>query len=134
MPKPTQSVPSLAISSYTALIYCPTPPPPAPRPTVPAASPPSPSSSMAVVFSDLHAESGLKHLDEHLSGKTYISGESLTKDDVKVFAAVPSVPGGDFRNASKCFPGKAAVVRIGGGSPAAEVVPAGKSEVGNLLF
>ncbi|KAI4340488.1 hypothetical protein MLD38_025317 [Melastoma candidum] len=94
---------------------------------------------MAVVFSDLHAESGLKSLDQHLSGKTYISGATLTKDDVKVFAAVPSGPGGDFPNASKwyeliashlasSFPGKAAGVRIGGGAPAAEVVPAGKSE------
>ncbi|KAI4382162.1 hypothetical protein MLD38_008160 [Melastoma candidum] len=95
---------------------------------------------MAVAFSDLHTESGLKSLEEHLSGKSYISGETLTKDDVKVYAAVPSCPGGDFPNASKwhervsshlaaSFPGKAAGVRIGGvGAPLAEVVSAGKPE------
>ncbi|XP_057784841.1 elongation factor 1-beta-like [Salvia miltiorrhiza] len=36
---------------------------------------------MAVTFSDLHTESGLKALDAFLSGKSYISGSQLTKDD-----------------------------------------------------
>lgn len=32
---------------------------------------------MAVTFSDLHTEAGLKALNEYLSGKTYISGYVL---------------------------------------------------------
>ncbi|KAL0006619.1 hypothetical protein SO802_008121, partial [Lithocarpus litseifolius] len=43
---------------------------------------------MAVTFSDLNTESGLKSLDEFLSGKSYVSGDNLTKDDIKVYAAV----------------------------------------------
>jgi len=79
---------------------------------------------MAVTFSDLYTESGLKALDEFLAGKTYISGDELTKDDVKVYAAVLEKPSEDqFPNASKwyecvssklaaSFPGKAVGVRI----------------------
>ncbi|XP_051120353.1 elongation factor 1-beta-like isoform X2 [Andrographis paniculata] len=85
---------------------------------------------MAVIFSDLHSESGLKALEEYLSCKSYISGSQLTKDDVKVYAAVLKKPDGDlYPNASKwyeavsgklasSFPGKAVGVSIGG-SPAA---------------
>jgi elongation factor 1-beta len=29
---------------------------------------------MAVTFSDLHTEEGVKSVEEHLAGKTYISG------------------------------------------------------------
>ncbi|KAF2291784.1 hypothetical protein GH714_035589 [Hevea brasiliensis] len=43
---------------------------------------------MAVTFSDLHTESGLKSLDEFLARKSYISGDKLSKDDIKVYAAV----------------------------------------------
>ncbi|KAM7522939.1 hypothetical protein LguiA_012841 [Lonicera macranthoides] len=91
---------------------------------------------MAVVtFSDLHTEAGVKSLNEFLSGKSYISGDKLTKDDIKVYAAVLEKPSGDlFPSASKwfdsissqlatCFPGKAAGVRIGGQS-AVEAAPA----------
>jgi len=86
---------------------------------------------MAVTFSDLHAESGLKSLDEFLAGKSYISGyvavilnlihhpisstivadfcvififrDSITKDDIKVYGAVLEKPGGAYPNASKWF-------------------------------
>ncbi|XP_042515133.1 elongation factor 1-beta 2-like [Macadamia integrifolia] len=84
---------------------------------------------MAVSFSDLHTEAGLKSLEEYLSGKTYISGDQLTKDDIKVYAAVLGKPGDEFPNASRwydCvsshlaarFPGKAAGVRTGGSKAA----------------
>ncbi|EXB54668.1 Elongation factor 1-beta 1 [Morus notabilis] len=84
---------------------------------------------MAVTFSDLHTEAGLKSLDAFLSGKTYISGDALTKDDIKVYAAVSEKPGDSFPNASRwygsvsaqlasSFPGNAVGVRIGGkGAP-----------------
>ncbi|KAF8009445.1 hypothetical protein BT93_J0435 [Corymbia citriodora subsp. variegata] len=98
---------------------------------------------MAITFADLHTESGLKSLDEFLSGKTYISGDQLTKDDIKVYAAVLAKPGGSFPSASKwyecvsshlaaSFPGKAAGVRVGAkGAPVQEVkeaAPAGDDD------
>ncbi|KAF8115927.1 hypothetical protein N665_0025s0366 [Sinapis alba] len=81
---------------------------------------------MAIKFSDLHTEQGLKAVEEHLSGKTYISGDKLSVDDVKVYAAVLEKPGDGFPNVSKwydtvashlskSFPGKAVGVKIGGG-------------------
>ncbi|RZC79247.1 hypothetical protein C5167_003515 [Papaver somniferum] len=93
---------------------------------------------MAVTFSDLHTEAGLKSLEEYLSGKTYISGDQITRDDVKVFAAVSEKPGSAFLNASRwyetvssllaaSFPGKAAGVRIAGGAEAAPAVEAAKA-------
>ncbi|CAN1249714.1 Elongation factor 1-beta 1, partial [Linum perenne] len=85
----------------------------------------SSSTIMAVSFSDLHTEAGLKALDAFLSGKSYISGGKFTKDDVKVYAAVQGKPSDSFPNASKwynavsshlasSFPGKAAGVGVGG--------------------
>ena len=91
---------------------------------------------MAVTFSDLHTDSGLKSLDDFLSGKSYISGDEITKDDVKVYAAVLESPNGDlYTNASNwynsvssalssSFPGKAVGVRIGSQVGSAEAVPA----------
>ncbi|KAK4741956.1 hypothetical protein SAY87_025544 [Trapa incisa] len=57
--------------------------------------------------------------------KTYITGDRLTKDDIKVYAAVVANPGSDFPSVSKwyecvsshlaaSFPGKAAGVNLGG--------------------
>ncbi|KAK9154564.1 hypothetical protein Sjap_002044 [Stephania japonica] len=86
---------------------------------------------MAVTFTDLHTESGLKSLDEFLSGKTCISGDKLTRDDIKVYAAVLANPGESFPNVSQWyesvssqlsarFPGKAVGVRVGGQAAASE--------------
>lgn len=83
---------------------------------------------MAVTFSDLHTEAGLKSLESFLTGKTYISGSvhiiffnalcisvlftafvlcyrnQITKDDVKVFAAVFDKPSADlYPSASKWY-------------------------------
>ncbi|WZZ38656.1 hypothetical protein YC2023_034915 [Brassica napus] len=80
---------------------------------------------MAVTFSDLHTEQGVKSVEEHLAGKTYISGDQLSVDDVKVYATVSEKPSDAFPNASKwydcvasqlakSFPGKAVGVSIGG--------------------
>ncbi|GER54729.1 elongation factor 1-beta 1 [Striga asiatica] len=81
---------------------------------------------MAVAFSDLHTEAGLKALESFLAGKSYISGNKLTKDDVKVYAALLKEPSADlYPNASKwygaisaklaaSFPGTAVGVSIGG--------------------
>ncbi|WVY91030.1 hypothetical protein V8G54_036544 [Vigna mungo] len=90
---------------------------------------------MAVTFSDLHTEEGIKSLDQFLSGKTYISGDLLTKDDIKVYAAVVEKPGDSFPNAAKwydvvssqlasSFPGKAQGVRFSTVAAPAEAAPA----------
>ncbi|KAL4331967.1 hypothetical protein GQ457_07G036240 [Hibiscus cannabinus] len=90
---------------------------------------------MAVTFSNLHTESGLKSLDDFLSGKSYISGNKLSKDDIKVYAAVLKNPGDSFANVSKwynsvssqlatSFPGKAVGVGFGGEAAPAESVKA----------
>ncbi|GAB2246180.1 hypothetical protein Droror1_Dr00001673 [Drosera rotundifolia] len=89
----------------------------------------------AAVFADLHTESGLKSLDAHLSGKSYISGDEFTKDDIKVYAAVIGNPGDEFPNAGKwfelvqsslaaSFPGKAVGVKIGGHATPVDAAPA----------
>ncbi|CAM0907235.1 unnamed protein product [Alopecurus aequalis] len=91
---------------------------------------------MAVTFSDLHTAEGLKALEAYLAGKTYISGDGISKDDIKVFAAVPTKPGAEFPNAARWydtiaaataarFPGKAAGVNASS-SPAA-AAPAASS-------
>ncbi|KAF5471046.1 hypothetical protein F2P56_011521 [Juglans regia] len=90
---------------------------------------------MAITFSDLHTESGLKSLDEFLSGKSYISGDGLTRDDIKVYAAVLEKPGDSFPNASQwydavsaqlaaSFPGEAVGVRVSGKASSVEAAPA----------
>ncbi|KAJ6425072.1 hypothetical protein OIU84_025778 [Salix udensis] len=93
---------------------------------------------MTVTFSDLHTESGLKSLNEYLSGKSYISGDQISKDDIKVYGAVLVNPGGAFPNAGKwydsvssqlasSFPGKACGVRVG----AAAAAPVAKEAAGD---
>ncbi|KAE9596287.1 hypothetical protein Lal_00048681 [Lupinus albus] len=90
---------------------------------------------MAATFSDLHTESGLKSLDQFLSGKTYISGDELTKDDIKVYASVLEKPSESFPHAAKwyevvsshlapSFPGTAQGVKFSGKSAPAEAAPA----------
>ncbi|NP_001238069.1 Elongation factor 1-beta 2-like [Glycine max] len=91
---------------------------------------------MAVTFSNLHTESGLKSLDDFLSGKVYVSGDQFTKDDIKVYGAVLEKPGDSFPNAAKwyevvssqlaaSFPGNAQGVRFSGKASApAEAAPA----------
>ena len=89
---------------------------------------------MAISFSDLHTEAGLKSLEEFLSGKSYISGDRISKDDVKVFAAVAK-PGDGFPNVARWyesvsgvlaarFPGAAVGVKIGGQAAGSAAAPA----------
>ncbi|KAM5569186.1 elongation factor 1-beta [Rosa sericea] len=90
---------------------------------------------MAVTFTDLYTEAGLKSLEAYLSGKTYISGDQLTKDDIKVYAAVLEKPASSFPNVSKwydcvssqlakSFPGKAVGVRVSNQAAPAGAAPA----------
>ncbi|KAG1371182.1 elongation factor 1-beta-like [Cocos nucifera] len=65
---------------------------------------------MAVTFSDLHIEAGLKTLEEFLAGKTYISGDQITRDDIKVFAAVSKRPGGEFPNVCRWYESVSSII------------------------
>ncbi|VAH42722.1 unnamed protein product [Triticum turgidum subsp. durum] len=85
-------------------------PPAPPPPPSEFDKPPSSPDPMAVTFSDLHTADGLKALEAHLAGKTYISGDGITKDDVKVFAAVPVKPSAEFLNAARWYDAVAAAV------------------------
>ncbi|KAM3395146.1 hypothetical protein P3S68_004151 [Capsicum galapagoense] len=59
---------------------------------------------MVVAFSNLHTESSLKSVNDHLSGKTYVSGDQLTKDDNKVYREILEKPSSDiYPNASKSY-------------------------------
>ncbi|KAL9248306.1 hypothetical protein vseg_021644 [Gypsophila vaccaria] len=89
---------------------------------------------MAVIFKDLHDESGLKSLEEHLSSNSYISGDALTKDDIKVYGAVVEKPTDAYPNASKwyesvseklaaSFPGQAVGVRFSNQQVSASAAP-----------
>ncbi|XP_062190394.1 elongation factor 1-beta [Phragmites australis] len=94
---------------------------------------------MAVTFSDLHTAEGVKALESHLADKTYVSGDAISKDDIKVFAAVPSKPGAEFPNAARWyetvsaavaarFPGKNVGVNLpGAGSAPAAAAPAAEA-------
>jgi len=95
---------------------------------------------MAVTFSDLHTAEGLKALEAYLAGKTYISGDEISKDDIKVFAAVPTKPGAEFPNAARWydtvaaatasrFPGKAAGVSASSAPAAAAPAAAAAMDV-----
>ncbi|KAG6531383.1 hypothetical protein ZIOFF_005189 [Zingiber officinale] len=88
---------------------------------------------MAISFTDLHTETGLTTLEEFLSGKTFISGDQISKDDVKVFAAVAK-PGDGFPNVSRWyssvsvvlsprFPGEALGVKIGSQAAVSAAAP-----------
>ncbi|XP_047267725.1 elongation factor 1-beta 2-like [Capsicum annuum] len=80
---------------------------------------------MVIAFSNLHSESGLKSINDHLSRKSYISGDQLKKDDIKVYGEILEQPSSDsYPNASKwyqavfaklasSFPGKAVGVIFG---------------------
>ncbi|KAL5198784.1 hypothetical protein ABZP36_002296 [Zizania latifolia] len=94
---------------------------------------------MAVTFADLHTADGLKALEQHLAGKTYVSGDVISKDDIKVFAAVPSKPGAEFPNAARWydtvaavvaarFPGKATGVNLPGAGAASTAAAAPAAE------
>jgi elongation factor 1-beta len=95
---------------------------------------------MAVTFSDLHTAEGLKALEAYIAGKTYISGDEISKDDIKVFAAVPTKPGAEFPNAARWydtvaaatasrFPGKAAGVNASSAPAAAAPAAAAAMDV-----
>ncbi|EPS59343.1 hypothetical protein M569_15466 [Genlisea aurea] len=98
---------------------------------------------MAVTFKDLHTEAGLKTLDEFLAGKSYVSGDQLSFDDIKVYAFIFEKPSSEvYSNASKWyeavsakisirFPGKAAGVKVGGLAAAAPAVEAKEPELGD---
>lgn len=88
---------------------------------------------MAVTFPNLSTEAGLKHLDEYLLSRTFITGYQATRDDITVYGAISKAPGPNFPNVSRwykhissllssSFPGEAIGVKIEGAAPAAALV------------
>lgn len=69
---------------------------------------------MAVTFYNLKSASGLKKLDEYLLTRSYITGYLASKDDLTVYAALPSVPSDEFLNVSRWYKHIDALLRISG--------------------
>ncbi|KAI5075357.1 hypothetical protein GOP47_0009433 [Adiantum capillus-veneris] len=78
-----------------------------------------------VELPDLSSPSGLQEFDGYLSGKSYVSGDQPSKDDVAVLCALPQAPGSDLANVSrwhnhisallqKHFPGSPVGVKLSG--------------------
>ncbi|PHT59661.1 hypothetical protein CQW23_02024 [Capsicum baccatum] len=86
-------------------------------------------------FSNLHTESGFKYVNDHISGKTCISRDQLTENDIKVYGEILEQPCSDiYPNASKwyhavfaklvsSFPEKAFGMRFGSQNAPSIVVP-----------
>ncbi|KAL2349126.1 hypothetical protein Fmac_003126 [Flemingia macrophylla] len=69
---------------------------------------------MAVTFYDLSSASGLKKLDEYLLSRSYITGYQASKDDLTVYAALPTVPSDEYVNVSRWYKHIDALLRISG--------------------
>ncbi|KAL5192158.1 Elongation factor 1-delta [Glycine soja] len=70
--------------------------------------------SMAVTLYDLSSASGLKKLDEYLLPRSYITGYQATKDDLTVYAALPTAPSDEYGNVSRWYKHIDALLRISG--------------------
>ncbi|TKY62198.1 Elongation factor 1-delta [Spatholobus suberectus] len=80
---------------------------------------------MAVTLYDLSSASGLKKLDEYLLPRSYITGYQASKDDLAVYAALPTAPSDVYVNVSRWYKHIDALLRISGvsgccNSPAAD--------------
>ncbi|TKY46983.1 Elongation factor 1-delta [Spatholobus suberectus] len=69
---------------------------------------------MAVTFYDLSSASGLKKLDEYLLQRSYITGYQASKDDLAVYAALPTAPSDEYVNVSRWYKHIDALLRISG--------------------
>nr|AGV54252.1 elongation factor 1 beta [Phaseolus vulgaris] len=69
---------------------------------------------MAVTFYDLSSASGLKKLDEYLLPRSYITGYQASKDDLTVYAALPTAPSAEYVNVSRWYKHIDALLRISG--------------------
>ncbi|XP_047159164.1 elongation factor 1-delta-like [Vigna umbellata] len=69
---------------------------------------------MAVTFYDLSSTSGLKKLDEYLLSRSYITGYQASKDDLTVYAALPTAPSAEYVNVSRWYKHIDALLRISG--------------------
>ncbi|CAL5373253.1 unnamed protein product [Camellia sinensis] len=70
--------------------------------------------AMAVSFSGVNSQSGLKKLDEYLLTRSYITGYQASKDDIAVHAALSKPPPSEFVNASRWYNHIEALLRISG--------------------
>ncbi|PHT94594.1 Elongation factor 1-delta, partial [Capsicum annuum] len=69
---------------------------------------------MAVAFSNLNSDSGLKKLDEYLLTRSYITGYQASKDDITVYSFLAKLPSPAYVNASRWYKHIDALLRIPG--------------------
>ncbi|WVZ21547.1 hypothetical protein V8G54_008869 [Vigna mungo] len=69
---------------------------------------------MTVTFYDPSSASGLKKLNEYLLSRSYITGYQVSKDDLTVYAALPTAPSTEYVNVSRWFNHIDALLRISG--------------------
>ncbi|GAU35273.1 hypothetical protein TSUD_274750 [Trifolium subterraneum] len=69
---------------------------------------------MEVTLYNLKSEFGLKKLDEYLLTGSYISGYQASKDDLTVYAALPSVPSDELMNVTRWYKHIDTLLRLSG--------------------
>ncbi|XP_028113398.1 elongation factor 1-delta-like [Camellia sinensis] len=69
---------------------------------------------MAVTFSCVNSQSGLKKLDEYLLARSYMTGYQASKDDITVHTALSKPPSSEYVNASRWYNHIEALLRISG--------------------
>ncbi|KAK9104165.1 hypothetical protein Scep_021009 [Stephania cephalantha] len=69
---------------------------------------------MAVSFSNLGSDAGLKKLDEYLLTRSYITGYQASKDDITIHAAISKAPSSEYVNVCRWYKHIDALLRISG--------------------
>uniref|UniRef100_A0A0D9X1F9 Translation elongation factor EF1B beta/delta subunit guanine nucleotide exchange domain-containing protein n=1 Tax=Leersia perrieri TaxID=77586 RepID=A0A0D9X1F9_9ORYZ len=69
---------------------------------------------MAISFSNVNSESGLKKLDEYLLSRSYITGYQASKDDIAVYSSFSTAPSSSYVNVIRWFTHIDALLRLSG--------------------
>uniref|UniRef100_A0A0E0AML9 Translation elongation factor EF1B beta/delta subunit guanine nucleotide exchange domain-containing protein n=1 Tax=Oryza glumipatula TaxID=40148 RepID=A0A0E0AML9_9ORYZ len=69
---------------------------------------------MAVSFTNVSSEAGLKKLDEYLLTRSYISGYQASNDDLAVYSAFSTAPSSSYTNVARWFTHIDALLRLSG--------------------
>ena len=69
---------------------------------------------MAVSFSNVTSEAGLKKLDDYLLTRSYITGYQASKDDMAVYSAFSAAPSSKYTNVARWYSHIDALLRLSG--------------------
>ncbi|XP_006657950.1 elongation factor 1-delta 1 [Oryza brachyantha] len=69
---------------------------------------------MAVSFSNVSSEAGLKKLDDYLLSRSYITGYQASKDDLAVYSAFSTAPSSSYTNVARWYTHIDALLRLSG--------------------